>query len=82
MTWALRGLLLVLLAAGGAARADESFPSRTIRVIVVFAPGGGADTTARLMAGPMGEFLGRGVVVENRPGGPYGGQISPLTKSV
>ena len=67
----LRCLLLALLAAaGGAARADESFPSRTIRVIVVFAPGGGADTTSRLMASLMGEFLGRGVVVENRPGGP------------
>ena len=70
-------LLLVLLAApgGGAARADEGFPNRTIRLIVVFAPGGGADTTARLMAGPMGEHLGRAVVVENRPGGAYGGQM-------
>lgn len=77
----LRCLLLALLAAaGGAARADESFPSRTIRVIVVFAPGGGADTTSRLMAGPMGEFLGRGVVVENRPGGPYGGQMAAVAR--
>ncbi|MCR0985333.1 Bug family tripartite tricarboxylate transporter substrate binding protein [Roseomonas populi] len=43
-------------------------PARSIRMIVPYAPGGGADTTGRLVAGPMGEKLGQSVVVENRGG--------------
>lgn len=57
----------VLLALGllNPAGAQEDFPNRQIRLIVVFAPGGGADTTARVVAGPMSQILGRQVVVEN-----------------
>jgi tripartite-type tricarboxylate transporter receptor subunit TctC len=72
--------LLLALCAGLPARAEEGFPNRPIRLIVVFAPGGGADTTARLIAGPMSETLGRPVVVENRPGGVYGGQIAAAAR--
>jgi tripartite-type tricarboxylate transporter receptor subunit TctC len=39
-----------------------------IRIIVPYAAGGGSDTVARLLAGPMGGFLGTPLVVENRPG--------------
>ena len=73
------GLLFVFGLLAPAA-AQEDFPNRQIRLIVVFAPGGGADTSARVVAGPMSQILGRQVVVENRPGGVYGGQIAATAR--
>ncbi|MFC7739441.1 Bug family tripartite tricarboxylate transporter substrate binding protein [Roseomonas sp. GCM10028921] len=67
-TLALSGLVPALPAAGQGWK-----PQRTIRMIVPYAPGGGADTTARLLAGPMSVSLGQTVVVENRGGA--GGSI-------
>src|SRR5207247_9532425 len=43
-------------------------PPRTIRVIVSFGPGGGADIVGRIIAQALQEKLGQPVVVENRPG--------------
>ena len=63
-------LLLVVLA--GAAQA-QSWPSKPIRLIVSFPPGGSSDLIARAIAAPMSERLGQPVVVENRPGA--GGNI-------
>ena len=73
------GLLLACLGLGPAG-ADESYPDRPIRLIALSAAGGGVDTTVRLMAGPMGQSLGRPVVVENRPSGPSGGQVAATAR--
>ncbi|MCW8086957.1 Bug family tripartite tricarboxylate transporter substrate binding protein [Sabulicella glaciei] len=67
-----RVLLGSLLATPALAQAHWS-PTRNIRLIAPYAPGGGVDTAARLLAGPMGALLGQTVVVENRGGA--GGSI-------
>jgi tripartite-type tricarboxylate transporter receptor subunit TctC len=53
---------------GGAALAED-YPSRAIRVIVPFAPGGVVDVTARILTLKMTERLGWSFIVENKPGG-------------
>jgi len=47
----------------------QDYPSKPIRVLVPFAPGGAVDTTARILTQKMTERLGWQFVVENRPGG-------------
>ncbi len=59
------------LAAPVAARAQASgqrFPDHPIRIISPYPPGGGTDTSARLMAPHLTEFLGQPIVIENRGG--------------
>jgi len=50
------------------ANAQGAWPSRTIRIIVPFAPGGGADVSARVLAEQLAPQLGQSVIVENKPG--------------
>ncbi|MVW71598.1 MULTISPECIES: tripartite tricarboxylate transporter substrate binding protein [unclassified Bordetella] len=51
-----------------AAESADQYPSRPIRLIVPFAPGGVSDTGARLVAEKMGQRLGQQVIVDNKPG--------------
>lgn len=66
----LRLLLATLCAccALSAAAASNDYPSKPVRFISPFAPGGGTDTVARALALRLGDALGRTFIVDNRPG--------------
>ena len=51
-----------------AAANAAAYPDKPIRMLVGFAAGGGTDTTARAIGGPLGEALGQQIIVDNRPG--------------
>jgi tripartite-type tricarboxylate transporter receptor subunit TctC len=53
--------------------AQQRYPTKPIRVLTPFAPGGGTDILARLMSPPLMEAFGQPIVVDNRPGG--GGSV-------
>ena len=68
-------LFCVVLAAAGAAHAQtistsavQTYPTRPVRFIVPFSPGGASDTAARIVGNKLGERWGQQVVIENRPG--------------
>ena len=63
---------LAALALAGTAHA-QTFPAKTVRIIVGFAPGGPADVMARIYADKLGTLWGQSVVVDNRAGA--GGNI-------
>src|SRR3569832_1055409 len=60
------GLGVAFLAHTG--HAQETWPSRPIRLIVPFVAGASSDTIARLVAARLGEPLGTSIIVENRAG--------------
>jgi len=59
---------LALLAASGAAQAQEAYPSKPIRFIVPYPPGGPTDLMARLLQPELQQRLGVTIVIENRGG--------------
>ena len=71
-TFTRRAVLLAgavgILAATGPVQAADPWPSRPIKFIVGYPPGGGADVTARLFSDRMAKILGTPVIVENRSG--------------
>ena len=61
-------LLVTLAVFAGTPAVAQDWPTKPIRVLVGFGPGGGTDIVTRILAPPLGELLGQPVVVENKPG--------------
>ncbi len=59
---------IIALACVGLAQAQSNYPSKPIRLIVPWPPGGGVDTSARILSQPLSERLGQPIVIENKPG--------------
>ncbi len=75
-------LLCALLLAGASLVQAQSYPSAPIRLIVPWPPGGGVDTTGRMIAQSLSVQLGQSIVVDNRPGagGNIGTEIAARAK--
>src|SRR6201996_7913650 len=80
--WLVALLMAVAIAAAAAAAAHaDTFPTRTIRIIVPYAPGGSIDLTARVIAKNLQEAVGQSVIVENKPGANAAIGIDALVRS-
>jgi len=64
----LRSAIFALLALAASFAQGQQYPTRPVRIIAPFAPGGGTDFIARLIAQKLTERLGQQVLVENKPG--------------
>ncbi len=64
-----RAVLTGILLAASAMALAQAYPTRPIRLIISFPPGGSVDLTARALAQKLGESLGQQVLVDNRAGG-------------
>ena len=73
------GVALLAMVIGAPAQA-QSYPSRSVRMVIAFSAGGSIDTLGRIVAQKLGELWGQSVVVENRTGG--GGNIGTIAVNV
>src|SRR5258706_487840 len=64
----MRGVCLVVLLGIFSCGNAQQFPSRPVKLVVGFTPGGGVDIAARTLAPKLAELIGQPVVVENKPG--------------
>lgn len=65
----LRAAIAALALAAASTGFAETWPSRPVRIVIPFPPGGTLDTVGRLLAQKLGEQTGQTFIVENRPGG-------------
>ncbi|MDB5863408.1 MAG: tripartite tricarboxylate transporter substrate binding protein, partial [Betaproteobacteria bacterium] len=78
---ATRSLLVASLLFSSAVFAQAPYPSKPIRMVAPFPPGGTTDVLSRIVAQKLGDTLGRQVVVDNRPGagGNLGHEVAAKT---
>ena len=62
------GVAGLAMAGMGRGAAAQSFPTKQIRWVIPFAPGGNYDVTARIVSDPMGHHLGQSILIDNKPG--------------
>ena len=62
-------LVIALMLLSGAGASAQTYPQRTVKFILPFGPGSGADITTRLFSEKLATRWGKPVVIENRPGG-------------
>ncbi len=62
------GIMAGVTAAVGRPAFAQGFPTKQIRWIIPFAPGGNYDVTSRIVADPMGRQLGQSILIDNKPG--------------
>jgi len=71
----------VALASSAVLGEGDAYPTRPVKIVVVFPPGGGTDVAARLVAPKLSDSIGQAVVVDNRPGGGGAVGIDAVAKS-
>ena len=64
-------MLAIAASIGSGLACAQAYPTKTVRLIVAFPPGGVSDTVGRQLAQKLQEQMGQSVVVENRPGGNF-----------
>ena len=77
----MRTIILALLLSFSSLCLSQDYPTRPVRVLVGYPPGGGMDTIARVLAPKLGEALGQQFVIENRPGASGGVAAEALAGS-